>query len=101
MNDDLNAPRALALAWELMRGDAGPAVKRATFARFDEVFGLGLASWLPPADEIPAAIAALAHSRAAARRAKDWTEADRLRNELQAAGYEMEDRADGYTVRRR
>ena len=40
INDDLNVPRALAVAWETLRGDSPPAVKRATLLRFDKVFGL-------------------------------------------------------------
>ena len=49
LNDDLNLPRALAVAWEALRGDAPAAVKRATLAKFDEVLGLGLATWQPKA----------------------------------------------------
>ena len=45
---------------------------------------------------MPDAVKALAEARAAARAAKNWAEADRLRAELHAAGWEMEDRADGY-----
>jgi cysteinyl-tRNA synthetase len=44
---------------------------------------------------------ALAAARSAARAAKQWAEADRLRAELHAAGWEMEDRADGYALKRR
>ena len=49
INDDLNLPRALAVAWEVLRGDLPPAVKRATLAQFDDVLGLGLAEWTPKA----------------------------------------------------
>jgi cysteinyl-tRNA synthetase len=101
VNDDLNTPRALAVAWELLRGDAPDAVKRATLARFDDVLGLGLAAWRPPRQDVPAEVEALAHARANARRAKNWSEADRLRAELRAAGWEMEDQADGYALKRR
>jgi cysteinyl-tRNA synthetase len=101
INDDLNAPRALALAWETLRGDRPGDVKRATLARFDDVFGLGLAQWTPVEDEVPADVRALAEARADARKAKDWAEADRLRARLQAAGWVMEDRADGYRLKRR
>ena len=100
INDDLNAPRALALAWETLRGDLAAPVKRATLARFDDVFGLGLASWQPAEAAIPDDIAALAEARAQARKAKDWAEADRLREALNTAGWVMEDRADGYAVKR-
>ena len=101
VNDDLNAPRALALAWETLRGGASDGAKRATLARFDEVFGLGLAAWQPREEKAPAAIEALARARADARAAKNWTEADRVRAQLHDAGWEVEDRAGGYALRRR
>jgi len=101
INDDLNIPRALAIAWELLRGEVEPATRKATLAAFDRVFGLGLASWQPKQETIPETVQALAAARAAARDAKNWAEADRLRAELHAAGWEIEDKADGYALKRR
>ncbi|MDH5247042.1 MAG: cysteine--tRNA ligase, partial [Betaproteobacteria bacterium] len=101
VNDDLNLPRALAVAWEALRGDLPPAVKRATLLRFDRVFGLGLATWVPKQETVPDAVTVLAEARLAARRAKNWPEADRLRADLHAAGWEMEDRPDGYALKKR
>ena len=101
VNDDLNTPRALAVAWDVLRGDMADAAKHATLARFDEVFGLGLAGWSPKQEEVPGAVGALAKARADARKARNWAEADRLRTELHAAGWEMEDRADGFVLKRR
>jgi cysteinyl-tRNA synthetase len=101
INDDLNAPRALAIAWEALRGDLAPAVRRATLARFDYVFGLALAQWQPAREAIPADVEALAQARDAARKAKHWAEADRLRAGLHDAGYDVEDKPDGYALRRR
>jgi cysteinyl-tRNA synthetase len=101
INDDLNVPRALAVAWEVLRGELPPAVKRATLFAFDAVFGLGLEHWEPAPERAPEAVKALAEARAAARGAKDWAEADRLRALLHAAGWEMEDGANGYTLKSR
>jgi cysteinyl-tRNA synthetase len=101
INDDLNLPRALAVAWDVLRGDLDPAVKRSTLARFDEVFGLGLVAWTPPRIEAPESVRTLADARLAARKAKAWAEADRLRAELNAAGWDMEDRPDGYALKPR
>jgi cysteinyl-tRNA synthetase len=101
VNDDLNLPRALAVAWEVLRGDVPPAVKRATLAKFDELLGLGLATWQPQAVAVPADVEALATARADARRARNWAEADRLRRALADAGWEVEDRADGHVLKRR
>ncbi len=100
INDDLNLPRALALAWEVLRGNLGVGTKKATLLDFDRVFGLALGVWAPKTESIPETIAALAAARAAARQSRQWAEADRLRAEIQAAGWEMEDRADGYTLKR-
>ena len=101
INDDLNAPRALAVAWEALRGDLPPAIKRATLLKFDRIFGLGLAEWVPRQETAPDAVTALAEARLAARRAKNWPEADRLRTLLHAAGWEMEDAPNGYALKRR
>jgi cysteinyl-tRNA synthetase len=101
VNDDLNVPRALAVAWETLRGNLPPAARRATLLAFDRVLGLGLAGWAPQEETVPEEVRVRAEARLAARRAKNWAEADRLRGELHAAGWEMEDRADGYTLKRR
>jgi cysteinyl-tRNA synthetase len=100
INDDLNLPRALAVGWEVLRGNLAAATKKATLLDFDRVFGLGLALWSPKSESIPESIAALAAARAAARASRQWAEADRLRAEILAAGWEMEDRADGYSLKR-
>jgi len=101
INDDLNIPRALAVAWETLRGDSPPASRRATLLHFDQVFGLRLAEWAPKQEVAPDAVTALAEARLRARRAKEWAEADRLRADLRAAGWEMEDRPDGYALKRK
>ena len=41
----------------------------------------------------------LAHARAKARRERDWPEADRLRAEIEAAGYTIVDRGTDFAVR--
>lgn len=102
VNDDLNIPKALAIAWDLLRGAAADrAAARATLLQFDRIFGLDLKAWRPPVEAIPETVNALAAARAAARAARQWAEADRLRAELHAVGWEMEDRGDGYVLRRR
>ncbi|HSU43053.1 MAG TPA: cysteine--tRNA ligase [Casimicrobiaceae bacterium] len=101
VNDDLNAPRALALAWETLRGDLPAPLRRAALARFDDVFGLGLAQWQPVEAAIPEAITALAQARADARKARNWAEADRLRAALQDAGYDVEDTPGGYALKQK
>ncbi|MFM9923012.1 cysteine--tRNA ligase [Variovorax sp. H27-G14] len=95
VNQDLNLPRALAVLWELVRSDLPPAVRRATVVHFDAVLGLQLSEWVAPAHEMPAEVAALLAQRQAARDAKDWALADRLRDALKALGWQVDDGPTG------
>ncbi len=92
LDDDFNTPEALAVlhGWrdhELLRRALG-------------IFGLDSIGEL---EEAPADIAALAEQRREAREAKDFTGADRLRDEIAAAGWEVRDVAEapGYRLVRR
>lgn len=98
LNDDLNFAQALALAFEAIKSDLPPDVKKATMLKFDEALGLGLAMWEPKTVDVPANVRAVADARWAARNAKDWAEADRLRGELSALGWSMKDGKDAYTL---
>jgi cysteinyl-tRNA synthetase len=101
INDDLNMPRALAVVWELVRSDLPPATKKATLLHLDGVLGLGLAEWQPAATIVPDEILALAQQRQQARAEKRWKDADALRDQIKAAGYELEDTPQGPRVRAR
>ena len=105
MDDDLDTPAAMALVFGLVgrvnsaldAGDsdtAGP-LAAAALVMCDAV-GLVLDAG---GDEVPAEIADLARRRDDARAAKDWAAADALRDELVAAGWSIEDTADGTQVR--
>jgi Glycosyl transferase family 2 len=47
---------------------------------------------------IPDDVLSAAHARAAARAARDWTEADRLRGEIEAAGWKIVDRGTDFAL---
>lgn len=104
--DDLNSPRAVAAVWDVARSDdLGNADRRDLMRRFEPVLGLklGEAAAAEPetmGDEDPRIDGMLA-ARNAAREAKDWGEADRIRDELAGEGIEIVDSPDGPTWRRR
>lgn len=98
LNDDLNFPQAMALMWELLKSDLPAAVKKATALKFDEAFGLKLAQFVPAVIEVPAHVKAVAEARWAAKAAKNWAEADRLRAELLTLGWVMKDGKESYTL---
>ncbi len=51
-----------------------------------------------PRTRIPDAVLTLAHERAAARVARDWAQADRLRDEIEAAGWKVVDRGTDFAL---
>jgi cysteinyl-tRNA synthetase len=95
LNDDLNTPRALALAWEVLKSALPPAVQKATLGWLDGALGLGLDEWRPDAAPLPEAVRALLEARQQARLDKRWKDADALRVAIEAEGYAVRDTAAG------
>jgi cysteinyl-tRNA synthetase len=90
LDDDFNTAAALAVLHEWR--DHG-LLRRAL-----RVFGLDS---LAEADAAPAEVVELAERRVAARTGKDFAEADRLRGEIEEAGWDVRDEADGFRLVRR
>ena len=100
INDDIDTPQAVALAWDLIKDDRRTnADKRATLVDFDKVFGLNLGAISQVAEDvIPPEIQVLAEARAEARTEKDWKKADALRQEIEARGFDILDSGDGFKL---
>lgn len=97
--DDLNMPEALAVFFQAAKDPAlSPADKVKLALDFDGVFGLRIAELLGKADEIPSEVQALVTARDQARAAKNFAESDRLKAELQAKGYRVNDTPQGTKV---
>ena len=62
---------------------------------YDQVLGLGIESWKEELVEVPNEITEMLHQREAARKNKNWAEADRLRDEIIRLGFVIEDSKDG------
>jgi cysteinyl-tRNA synthetase len=93
--DDFNTPRALAAMADWIR-DANRAEGPVGDGHLREMLGvLGLDNLLEPGEGAPAEVVELAERRAAARASRDFAEADRLRAELRAHGWEVRDGAAG------
>jgi cysteinyl-tRNA synthetase len=101
INDDLNAPQALALVWEVVRtSDLGGVEKWTLLSEFDRVLGLGLAEARIEAPELDARIEALIREREEARARRDFARSDEIRSQLKAEGIVLEDSPDGTRWRR-
>ena len=87
--------------WDVLKSELPASVKKATILEFDRVLGLRLAEWKPKAEEIPAEMAALLEARKQARAEKRWKDADAIREQISAAGYEILDTPQGPRLKKK
>jgi cysteinyl-tRNA synthetase len=101
INNDIDTPQAVALAWDLFKDQKYSADdKRATILDFDRVFGLNLSAVPKITDEnIPEEVTALAEAREEARKNEDWVKADALRKEIENRGFQVRDTDSGFVVK--
>jgi cysteinyl-tRNA synthetase len=101
MDDDLRTPQTTALLFDLVgRANAGGDDAAGAAAAAHEIaraFGLELRA---ASTEVDAGTAALVAARDEARAARDFARADAIRDELQSAGWVVEDTPEGTSVHR-
>ena len=100
INDDLNMPRAMAVLQEMFKSSLSSAEKYETILDFDRVLGLDL-DHVSQAEVLPEEVQKLVDARIKAREAKDFATSDRIRDELEALGYMVQDAKDGMKVIRK
>lgn len=107
MDDDLNTADGVSVLFDLVRDlntrSNDPATTKDTLTAgaklFDELTGvLGLLYNRKQGNEIPAQVQELVDARTAARKAKDFAEADRLRDEIAALGYAVKETRQGVEI---
>ncbi|MBQ9993269.1 MAG: cysteine--tRNA ligase [Clostridia bacterium] len=105
MEDDFNTADAMSVVFDLVReintscavgGSASKALCEKALALFDELTGvLGVTYERGGDDNLDAEIEALIEQRQAARKARNFAEADRIRDQLKDAGIILEDTPQG------
>ena len=104
LNADLNTSVAVTAVYDVLKAKTNDATKLAALADFDQVLSLNLiaaaeAIRKKEAEEATASadpeIDALVAARTAAKKAKNFAEADRIRDELKARGIEIIDTPQG------
>jgi cysteinyl-tRNA synthetase len=95
LRDDFNTARALAALYEWV-GEANKLSEGTGSDDLGEMLGiLGLERLLDAEEGAPPEVRELAERRTAAREAKEWAEADRLRDALRQMGWEVRDGPQG------
>lgn len=105
MRDDLATPQALGVLWDALQSEEyAPEEKWGLLEDAEAHLGLMLtnppqAKRLEPVD-VPEEVRSMLADREIARRNKDFTEADRIRDEIAQRGYHVEDGPDGAVLTR-
>jgi len=97
LDDDLNTSEALAVLWGLLRDEKAEG-KFQTVKKFDEVLGLDLLK--KETIDVPEEIKILLNEREKSRKKKDWAMADRIRQKVLKLGFVINDKPEGYEVRK-
>ena len=104
VGNDLNTSLGITALYDVLKADLNDATKRAILDDYDSVLGLKLlerasaaktAQDSAPATEGDGEIDALVGERTAAKKAKDFAEADRIRDRLKDMGVEIIDTPQG------
>lgn len=99
INDDLNMPLAMSVVWDAIKNVKKSKKIARLLDKFDTVLALDLAREPEVKNnDIPEEVVALAEKRKKARQDKNWTESDRLRDEILEKGYSIKDCKDGYEI---
>src|ERR1035437_958960 len=96
---DFNTPEALAALNEWLRAASSPDVEPTGDSHLREMLGaFGLEVLLDPVAQAPAPVRSLVEQRERARAERDFAEADRLRGEIAALGWEVRDGGGGFEL---
>ncbi len=104
VSDNMKTAEALVQIQELLRDNSvNSATKIALFEFIDRLFGLQFIDRATKLNELesesaPAEIMTLADARASAKAAKDWGEADKIRSQIEAAGWSIVDTKNGSKI---
>lgn len=99
INDDLNMPVAMSIVWEIIKNPKKSRKLKNLLLKFDEVLGLDLKNYKKEEKKkLPEEIEELVNKRNEARKNKDWSESDRIRDILIEKGYTVKDSKEGTIV---
>lgn len=94
LENDLNMPEALAVVWEVAKSNISNYDKVDLLTQFDGVLGLNLmvdGRGKMANEKIPEQVDKLIEQREAVRKMRNYSEADKIRQDIEKLGYRVED----------
>ena len=104
LSDNLNSASAIAVLWEMMRDEKiSASKKKKTVLMLDRVLGVGFEKLARELKDsvIPAEVIEIAHKRELARKNRDFTTSDKLREEAKTLGFDILDGQNGFEIKTR
>lgn len=100
INNDLNTPKALAIAWKVAKSKIPDNDKLELLLDFDQVLGLGLGEASRVKYQVSGKVKELVKKREKLRNQKKWKEADEVRKKVEKLGWKIEDSKKGSKLKK-
>lgn len=102
IKNDLNMPKALAIMQRVVRiKELSNKDKLDLLLDFDKVLGLKIEEMKEEEVDVPKEVLELVEKRKLARKEKDWTESDKLRDKIKKLGFEVLDSKEGIKIKKK
>ena len=101
--NDLNTSLAVTAVFDVLKEQTNDATKVALIKEFDKVLSIGLSDALTAEQKEHGAtseVEALVKARTEAKANKNYAEADRIREQIKALGYDVTDTKDGPVIKK-
>ena len=100
ISDDLNVPLAVGVVWKMVKNEQKSVDIYNLAKKFDEVLSLNLGKEEKNFEAIPQEILSLAKMRLEARKNKDFSKSDEIRNLIQSKGFLVVDTKNGFDIKK-
>lgn len=98
VGNDLQMPQAVSVMWEMLKSNIPSSDKLDLLFEFDQVFGLKLNEVAE--EKIPEQITKLAKEREQVRKSGDFKKSDELRKKIESLGFIVEDKPEGFQIKK-
>ena len=100
IEDNLNTSMAITVLYDALKSNIAEEDKLYLVKEFDKVLSLDLLKTVETQSEIPSEVRELAETRWQAKKDKNWSLADEMRNKITSLGYQILDSKESYEIKK-